>query len=163
MLPKAKTGQDCKQPVCHSSSFFPFWSGCLWLPSPVILLCLKVAPNSCHHISRRRFWFVIIALFMSRCYNHGIKKMHNYWWTSSYRLRDTKLHSKILTTTASCENKAKRVSESKPKNCRINLFLFCSKQKITCRKQVRRALLKIPRWPFSLPFSTLAHEISTLS
>ena len=40
------------------------------------------------------FWL----LFITRCYNHGIKILTNYWWTSCYNFRDTiGYHSKIMT------------------------------------------------------------------
>ena len=56
---------------------------------------LKVAQNSFQHLY---FDGSLQPLFITWCYNHGIKTLPNHWWTRCYHFRDTiGYHSNSIT------------------------------------------------------------------
>ena len=64
---------------------------------------LKVTQNIVQRFPRRIFWCTIITTPIKLCYNHGIKKLPNHWWTRWYYFCDTMgYHSNTMTCLKHC-------------------------------------------------------------
>ena len=64
----------------------------------LVVSCLRWLKTVSSTFQDADFDVLLLPLFINCCYNHGIKKMPNHWWTRWYYFRDTiGYHSNTMT------------------------------------------------------------------
>ena len=82
-------------PLPRQAVYKNFKELCQWTSGLRSLRWLKTVSSSFQDVD---FDVSLLPLFINWCYNHGIKKLPNHWWTCWYYFRDTiGYHSNAMT------------------------------------------------------------------